>query len=149
MMVNNDKNWCWCLIGENIYIYYNTSLFHNSNISVDEFCSLWVSNLRETWNLNGKNALKSILSSDECFRITFTSNISLHHMINCFLLLTFSLLVHYFYTNNNNNNDSNTCNTCNNNKLYLRVRIFSLQANRGHHKHKHRNKMLKIINIVV
>ena len=70
-------------------------------------------------------------------------------MINCFLLLTFSLLVHYFYTNNNNNNDSNTCNTCNNNKLYLRVRIFSLQTNRGHHKHKHRNKMLKIINIVV
>ena len=69
-------------------------------------------------------------------------------MINCFLLLTFILLVHYFYTNSNNNNN-NDSNTCNNNKLYLRVRIFSLQTNRGHHKHKHGNKMLKIINIVV
>ena len=72
--------------------------------------------------MNGKNALKSILSTDECFRITFTSNISLHHMINCFLLFTFSLLVHYFYTNNinnnNNNNNNNDSNTCNNNKLY-------------------------------
>ena len=32
----------------------------------------------------------------------------------------------------NNNNDNNN----NNNKLYLRVRIFSLQANWGHNKNK-------------
>ena len=45
--------------------------------------------------------------------------------------------------NNNNNNNNN------NNKLYLRVRIFSLQANWGHSKNTHRNKILKIIKIVV
>ena len=37
----------------------------------------------------------------------------------------------------------------NNNKLYLCVRIFSLLANWGHDKNKHRNKMLKILNTVV
>ena len=36
-----------------------------------------------------------------------------------------------------------------NDKLYLRVRIFSLQANWGHSINKHRNKILKIINIVM
>ena len=34
-----------------------------------------------------------------------------------------------------------------NDKLYLHVRIFSLQANWGHNKNKHRNKMLKIIKL--
>ena len=34
-----------------------------------------------------------------------------------------------------------------NDKLYLHVRIFSLQANQEHNKNKHRNKMLKIIKL--